>query len=110
MRIKAKPDDFAVEEVIHFTPSKKEGPFRVYKLEKSGWNTSDAIRDAAAKKKVPFKEIRTLGKKDRHALTAGVKDIPSVLPVFPQNTLNLRCSRGTVFPLSSGIWGSGKPD
>ena len=23
MRIKAKPDDFAVEEVIHFTPSKK---------------------------------------------------------------------------------------
>lgn len=69
MRIKAKPDDFAVEEVIHFTPSKKEGPFRVYKLEKSGWNTSDAIRDAAAKKKVPFKEIRTLRKKDRHALT-----------------------------------------
>jgi|LSQX01.3.fsa_nt_gb tRNA pseudouridine13 synthase len=76
MRIKTKADDFYVEEVLHFAPAKKEMPFRLYLLEKEGWNTSDAIREAAVRKKVPLGEIRSLGKKDRHARTVQFLSVP----------------------------------
>jgi tRNA pseudouridine13 synthase len=76
MRIKTTADDFCVEEVLHFTPAKKEMPFRLFLLEKEGWNTSDAIREAASRKKVPLGEIRSLGRKDRHARTVQFLSVP----------------------------------
>lgn len=77
MRIKTKADDFCVEEVLHFAPAKKEMPFRLFLLEKEGWNTSDAVREAAVRKKVPLGEIRSLGRKDRHARTVQFLSVPA---------------------------------
>ena len=69
MKIKHTPGDFFVREVLHFAPGKKETPWRIYLLEKKGWNTLDALKKAAREKKVPFGAIRSVGKKDRHAHT-----------------------------------------
>jgi tRNA pseudouridine13 synthase len=77
MRIKTVFDDFFVEEVLHFAPSKKEMPFRVFLLEKEGWNTADALREAAAARGVPLTEVRSVGKKDRHAHTLQYVSVPS---------------------------------
>lgn len=77
MRIKTKADDFCVEEVLHFAPAKKEMPFRLFLLEKEGWNTYDAVREAAVRKKVPLGEIRSLGRKDRHARTVQFLSVPA---------------------------------
>jgi tRNA pseudouridine13 synthase len=76
MRIKTAPDDFRVEEVLHFAPAKKEAPFRVFLLEKEGWNTADAIQEAAKACGVPLAEIRSVGKKDRHAHTLQHVSVP----------------------------------
>ena len=77
MRIKTAPDDFRVEEVLHFAPAKKEAPFRVFLLEKEGWNTADAVQEAAKACGVPLAEIRSVGKKDRHAHTVQHVSVPS---------------------------------
>lgn len=77
MRIKTNPGDFSVKEVLHFAPGKKETSFRLYILEKRGWNTTDAIKATAEQKNVPVQEIRSLGKKDRHAHTAQYLSAPS---------------------------------
>ncbi len=77
MRIKTAPDDFRVEEVLHFAPAKKEAPFRVFLLEKEGWNTADAVQEAAKACGVPLAEIRSVGKKDRHAHTVQHVSVPA---------------------------------
>ena len=76
MKIKHTPEDFFVREVLHFAPGKKETPWRIYLLEKKGWNTIDALKKAAREKKVPFGEIRSVGKKDRHAHTVQHLSLP----------------------------------
>ncbi len=77
MKIKHTPGDFFVREVLHFAPGKKETPWRIYLLEKKGWNTLDALKKAAREKKVPFGEIRSVGKKDRHAHTVQHLSVPA---------------------------------
>ena len=76
MKIKHTPEDFFVREVLHFAPGKKETPWKIYLLEKKGWNTLDALKKAAREKKVPFGEIRSVGKKDRHAHTVQHLSLP----------------------------------
>ncbi|MBM3315960.1 tRNA pseudouridine(13) synthase TruD, partial [candidate division WOR-3 bacterium] len=43
MKLKCRPEDFRVEEVLSLRLGRR-GPFSVYRLEKRGWNTLDAIR------------------------------------------------------------------
>ena len=69
MIIKAKPEDFKVEEVAQL-PLAKNGAFVVYRLEKRGWNTIDALREISKTLRVPFKFFSYGGKKDRHAHTS----------------------------------------
>jgi tRNA pseudouridine13 synthase len=67
--IKAKPEDFKVQEIASL-PLAKRGAFSVYLLEKRGWNTVDALREISKNSKVPSKLFSYGGKKDRHAWTS----------------------------------------
>lgn len=69
MRLKTTPDDFVVREAVDLRIRKKPGPFRVYMLEKKGWNTADAIAAIARARGLPPSRIRYGGKKDRYGHT-----------------------------------------
>ena len=77
MQIKVLPEDFGVQEVLCINPGKEEASFRVYLLEKTGMNSSDAVRAAAEKTGVPAGCIRWAGRKDRQAVTVQHLSVPS---------------------------------
>jgi tRNA pseudouridine13 synthase len=68
MKLKQHPDDFQVEEVTDLVPG-PHGPFALYRLEKCGWSTPDAI--AAVRRRWGLEPGRLSygGLKDRHAAT-----------------------------------------
>ncbi|MBU7024583.1 MAG: tRNA pseudouridine(13) synthase TruD [Theionarchaea archaeon] len=67
MRIKEKPEDFVVEEVIEITHATNE--CLVCTLEKTGWDTIGAIKVLARKVGISQKRIGFAGLKDRQAVT-----------------------------------------
>ena len=67
MKIKQVPDDFRVEEVTDFLPT--GGPFALYRLEKVGWTTHDAVNTIRRRWKIPHHRLSYGGLKDRHART-----------------------------------------
>jgi tRNA pseudouridine13 synthase len=67
MKIKQSPDDFIVEELTNVVPS--EGPFALYRLEKSGWTTNDAIMAVRRRWRIDARRLSYGGLKDRHAHT-----------------------------------------
>jgi tRNA pseudouridine13 synthase len=69
MRLKATPEDFLVREATGLRIRKEPAPYRVYMLEKTGWNTADALMRIAKEKRIPYTAFAYGGKKDRHAHT-----------------------------------------
>jgi len=67
--IKARPEDFIVEERADL-PLTPGGRFGVYRLHKSGWNTTDLIRHLAARLRLPREHFAYGGKKDKHGQTS----------------------------------------
>lgn len=67
MIIKQTPEDFFVEELTELQPS--SGPFALYRLEKRGWTTHDALQAIRRRWKVDFRRLSYGGLKDRHAHT-----------------------------------------
>ncbi|TCK04012.1 tRNA pseudouridine(13) synthase TruD [Phorcysia thermohydrogeniphila] len=74
-KIKQKPEDFEVTEVLK-EPLKKEGAFLVYKLWKKGLETEEAIRKVANLCRVPVKVISKGGLKDKNAVTVQFIAVP----------------------------------
>jgi len=68
MHIKEKPEDFCVEELTNATPGNR-GDYGLYRLEKQGWTTHDAIRIIRERWRLERKRISYGGLKDRHAKT-----------------------------------------
>ncbi len=68
MKLKQQPDDFRVEEITDVVPV-DTGPFALYRLEKSGWTTPDALAALRRRWKVEPGRIAYGGLKDRHAAT-----------------------------------------
>ena len=69
MKIKVKPEDFIVEEIASL-PFNARAEFGVYRLDKSGWNTIDLLKNLSGKFKIPFNAFAWGGRKDRHAKTS----------------------------------------
>ncbi|GAB4433780.1 MAG: tRNA pseudouridine(13) synthase TruD [bacterium] len=69
MKIKVLPDDFVVKEVTDFSVG-KEGSYYVYLLEKTSWNTIDALNYLAKKNNLKKTQLSYGGRKDRHAITS----------------------------------------
>jgi tRNA pseudouridine13 synthase len=69
MKLKQDPDDFQVEELTAVRPG-PAGPFALYRLEKRGWATPDALAAVRRRWKVEPRRLSYGGLKDRHAATA----------------------------------------
>jgi tRNA pseudouridine13 synthase len=82
MKIKAQPDDFHVEEITTVTPS--EGSYALYRLEKRGWSTPDALAALRRRWRVEVRRLSYGGLKDRHAATV------QYLTIFHGPRRNLR--------------------
>ncbi len=68
MHIKQKPEDFRVEEITNREVG-HAGDFALYRLEKRGWTTPDAIQIIRKRWKLDRQRISCGGLKDRHAET-----------------------------------------
>ncbi len=68
MKLKQKPDDFVVDEQTDVTPG-QDGPFALYRLEKRGWTTPDALAAIRRRWKLDARRVSYGGLKDRHAFT-----------------------------------------
>lgn len=66
--IKARPEDFIVEEMANL-PLSESGEYRVYRLTKKNWTTPDLMRFLARTLSISPKSIAYGGKKDKHGLT-----------------------------------------
>lgn len=67
MKIKYQPDDFQVEEISSISPS--NGSYALYRLEKRGWSTPDALAAMRRRWRVEPRRVSYGGLKDRHAAT-----------------------------------------
>lgn len=68
MHIKQKPDDFRVEELTG-CKSGSSGDYSLYRLEKQGWTTIDAMAIIRKRWKIESRRVSVGGLKDRHAHT-----------------------------------------
>jgi tRNA pseudouridine13 synthase len=68
MKLKQHPDDFQVEERSEVTTT-GQGPFALYRLEKRGWSTPDALAAVRRRWKIELRRLSYGGLKDRHAHT-----------------------------------------
>jgi len=69
MKVKQQPEDFQVEELTDVTPA-GQGPHALYRLEKRGWSTPDALAAVRRRWGLETRRLSYGGLKDRHALTA----------------------------------------
>lgn len=69
MKLKHRPDDFQVEELTDAAPA-ADGPFALYRLDKEGWTTPDALALVRREWRVDLRRISSGGLKDRHARTS----------------------------------------
>lgn len=67
MKLKQQPEDFQVEELTDVLPS--DGPFALYRMEKRGWSTSDALAALRRRWHLDLRRVSCGGLKDRHAHT-----------------------------------------
>src|SRR5262245_8890154 len=68
MKLKQLPEDFQVEELTDVAAG-AEGPFALYRLEKTGWTTPDALAALRRRWKLSPRRLSYGGLKDRHART-----------------------------------------
>ena len=68
MKLKQTPEDFQVEELTDVVPT-GDGPFALYRMEKRGWATPDALAAVRRRWKIQPNRLSYGGLKDRHALT-----------------------------------------
>ena len=83
-RIKEKPQDFFVKELID-TPLGEKGEYAYYRLKKIDRNTVDVVRELANRFRLPVKNITFAGLKDKNAVTEqylaikGLKNPPQMV-------------------------------
>jgi tRNA pseudouridine13 synthase len=68
MKLKQLPEDFFVEELTDVQGG-AVGEFSLYRLEKRGWTTPDAVQAVRRRWKIDWRRISYGGLKDRHAHT-----------------------------------------
>jgi len=68
MKLKQLPEDFFVEELTDAQPG-TDGEFAMYRLEKRGWTTPDALQAIRKRWKLDLRRVSYGGLKDRHAHT-----------------------------------------
>jgi tRNA pseudouridine13 synthase len=82
MKVKQQPDDFQVEEITAISPA--QGPHALYRMEKRGWSTPDALAAVRRRWRIEPRRLSYGGLKDRHAATV------QYLTIFHGPRRNLR--------------------
>lgn len=98
-RIKARPEDFEVEEVPAYEPS-GQGDFLYLWVQKTGVGAEYFARQVARRLDIPPGEVGTAGLKDRHAVTRQWVSVPAsceprLAALEGDGVLVLRVSRHT---------------
>ncbi|MEO2117731.1 MAG: tRNA pseudouridine(13) synthase TruD [Methanocaldococcus sp.] len=75
MKLRMKPEDFIVEEIVNFNKIKGNKCY-LYKLTKRNIESLKAFSYIAKRFKIPLRDIGYCGLKDRHALTTQYISIP----------------------------------
>src|SRR3989304_4858618 len=70
MKIKSRPQDFVVEELLDLPEFSDKGNHFIYKLEKSGLSTLEVVNHLVRRFRIHDKKINFAGMKDKHALTS----------------------------------------
>ena len=68
MIVKQQPEDFRVIECTDVGPL-PAGPFALYRLDKTGWTTPDALAAVRRRWQIDLRRLSAGGLKDRHAVT-----------------------------------------
>lgn len=97
VKLKVKPEDFVVEEVIDVTHEKDDA--LVFTLEKTNWDTIRAIKVIARQLRVSEKRFGYAGLKDRRAVT---RQKVSVSGVEKENIERMRIPRIRVYGIEKG--------
>lgn len=74
MKVKQRPEDFRVEEESRLEPG-PDGTFSLYRLEKSGINTTEALRVVRRSWRLAPRDTAFAGLKDRHGKTGQVVSV-----------------------------------
>ncbi|MBP3956552.1 tRNA pseudouridine(13) synthase TruD [Gemmata sp. G18] len=69
MKLKQQPEDFRVEELTDTVPA-DAGDFALYRLDKTGWTTPDALAAIRRRWQLDLRRLSYGGLKDRHAVTS----------------------------------------
>lgn len=75
-RLRATPEDFAVEEQLGFEPD-GDGPHLLLKIRKRGANTEWVARMLARHARVAVRDVGFAGRKDRHAIAEQWFSVPA---------------------------------
>ncbi|MEO0278659.1 MAG: tRNA pseudouridine(13) synthase TruD [candidate division WOR-3 bacterium] len=75
MKIKVRPEDFIVREILSISPS-KVGNWVICLIEKRNTNTLDVLKDMARRLAISLSEIGYLGLKDKYSLSYQYVSIP----------------------------------
>jgi tRNA pseudouridine13 synthase len=86
MKIKQVPEDFIVEELTDLAATDR-GQFALYRLDKIGWTTPDALQAIRRRWDIDWRRLSYGGLKDRHAKTT------QHLTIFRGPTRNLEHER-----------------
>lgn len=70
MKIKSRPQDFVVEELLDLPEFADKGNYFIYKLEKTGLSTLEIVNHLVRKYGIHDKKINFAGLKDKYALTS----------------------------------------
>ena len=70
MKIKSRPQDFVVEELLDLPEFSDKGNYFIYKLEKTGLSTLEIVNHLVRKYGIHDKKINFAGLKDKYALTS----------------------------------------
>jgi len=70
MKIKSRPLDFVVEELLDLPEFSDKGNYFIYKLEKTGLSTLEVVNHLVRRFRIHDKKINFAGMKDKHALTS----------------------------------------
>lgn len=68
MKLKQSPDDFQVEELTDVAAG-PDGPHALYRMDKAGWSTPDALAAIRRRWKIDLRRMSYGGLKDKHAST-----------------------------------------
>ena len=68
LTIKARPEDFIVEEIASL-PLAKKGDFSAYLLAKENWNTVELLHELSRRFNIPYRVFSYGGRKDRHSVS-----------------------------------------